>query len=84
MSAKPDMRNFLALERTLLANERTFLAYVRTGLSLLGAAIVLYEFFAKKQSYEIFAALLAISGFCVLIIGLFRFFKVRKELKELG
>ena len=76
------MRNKLALERTRLANERTFLAYVRTGLSLLAGAVVLLEFFDSKTNYVPVAYALGVSGILVLLIGILRFRKVRKELNQ--
>jgi len=76
------MRNKLALERTRLANERTFLAYVRTGLSLLAAAVVLLEFFASKSAYVPVAYALGSTGLFVLLVGIFRFRKVRSDLNK--
>jgi putative membrane protein len=75
-----DTRDKLAIERTRLANERTFLAYVRTGLALLGAAAVLFQFFAEINSHVATAWVLAAFGLLVLVIGLFRFNRVRTEL----
>lgn len=80
MNGNSDTRDKLALERTRLANERTFLAYIRTGLSLLGAAAVLFQFFAEENSYIASAWVLAVGGLFVLVIGLFRFNSVRSEL----
>lgn len=76
------MRNKLALERTQLANERTLLAYIRTGLSLMAAAVILLEFFSKSGSYTLIAWALAGTGIFVLLVGIFRFRKVRIELKK--
>ena len=79
--ALSDLRDTLALERTRLANERTFLAYVRTALSLLAGGAVLMQFFSTRPSYLAVAWLLIASGGGVLLIGLFRFFRVRANLK---
>ena len=79
--ALSDLRDILALERTRLANERTFLAYVRTALSLLAGGAVLLQFFSTRPSYLAAAWLLIAGGGIVLLIGLFRFFRVRAQLK---
>ena len=78
--ALSDLRDTLALERTRLANERTFLAYVRTALSLLAGGAVLMQFFSTRPSYVAVAWLLIASGGIILLIGLFRFFRVRAHL----
>ena len=78
--ALSDLRDTLALERTCLANERTFLAYVRTALSLLAGGAVLLQFFSTRPSYLAAAWLLITSGGVVLLIGLFRFLRVRAHL----
>ena len=78
--ALSDTRDTLALERTRLANERTFLAYVRTALSLLAGGAVLLQFFSTRPSYMVAAWLLIASGGVVLLIGLFRFLRVRSHL----
>lgn len=79
--ALSDLRDTLALERTRLANERTFLAYVRTALSLLAGGAVLMQFFSTRPLYLAVAWLLIASGGGVLLIGLFRFIRVRAHLK---
>lgn len=81
MGADTDVRDKLALERTRLANERTFLAYIRTGLSLLGAAAVLFQFFSSINTYIAIAWVLVALGAVVLIVGGFRFRKVNAQLK---
>ena len=44
MNSELDLRDRLALDRTVLANERTILAYIRTALGLLGAGVALLNF----------------------------------------
>lgn len=78
--ALSDLRDMLALERTRLANERTFLAYVRTALSLLAGGAVLFQFFSGRSSYMAVAWILVACGGVVLVIGIFRFFRVRAGL----
>lgn len=76
------IRDKLALERTELANERTFLAYVRTSLSLIAGAAVLFQFFSAVSAYLAVAWVLAVLGVAVLIVGIYRFRKVRAELRR--
>ena len=75
------LRDKLALKRTLLANERTFLAYVRTALSLIAGSAVLFQFFSDAPLHLVTAWLLILSGGCMLIVGLFRFIRVGRQLK---
>jgi putative membrane protein len=77
-------RDKLALERTKLANERTFLAYVRTSLSLIAGGAVLFQFFSAVHVYLAAAWLLFIAGGLVLFVGIWRFYKVRGELRRTG
>lgn len=71
----------LALERTRLANERTFLAYFRSSIVFLssGFAIIKLEVLSEILTMGYF--LLAISPI-LLVIGVLRFFYVKKQLKE--
>ncbi len=73
-------RDKLAIDRTRLANERTFLAYVRTGLSLLAAAAVMFQFFSSINAYITITWVLMTSGAVVLLIGIFRFYRVRRKI----
>lgn len=75
-----DSRDKLFLERTRLAIERTLLAYIRMGLSLLAASGILFQFFSSIHAYTAIAWILAGCGLALLIIGLFRFMTVRKNL----
>ncbi|WP_299886233.1 DUF202 domain-containing protein [uncultured Lacinutrix sp.] len=74
-------RDWLAIERTKLANERTFLAYFRTFIVFLGSGITILklEFLTELKTFGII--LTAISPI-ILIIGLFRLFKVKKTIKK--
>jgi putative membrane protein len=75
------VRDKLALERTRLANERTFLAYIRTSLSLIAGGAVLFQFFSAVEFYLALAWLLFVAGGLVLVIGIWRFCRVRRELR---
>ena len=74
-------RDWLAIERTKLANERTFLAYFRTFIVFLGTGLTILklEFFTDLKSFGI--VLLIISPI-ILIIGLYRLIRVKKNIKR--
>lgn len=76
------LRDHLAVERTKLANERTLLSYIRTSLYLLLGGIA---FLGMKDLKEIknlgyFSLSLSI---IVLVIGIFRFYQLKKHLKKM-
>ncbi len=74
-------RDWLAIERTKLANERTFLAYFRTFIVFLGTGLTILklEFFTDLKSFGI--VLLTISPI-ILLIGLYRLIRVKKNIKR--
>ena len=74
-------RDWLAIERTKLANERTFLAYFRTFLVILGTGVTILklEFFSDIQFYGI---ILIIASAFILMIGIYRLFRVRKTIRD--
>ncbi|WP_452599302.1 DUF202 domain-containing protein [Pontimicrobium sp. MEBiC01747] len=74
-------RDWLAIERTKLANERTFLAYFRTFIVFLGTGLTILklEFFTDLKSFGLI--LLVISPI-ILIIGLYRLMRVKKNIKR--
>ncbi|WP_452603274.1 DUF202 domain-containing protein [Pontimicrobium sp. MEBiC06410] len=74
-------RDWLAIERTKLANERTFLAYFRTFIVFLGTGLTILklEFFTDLKSFGLI--LLVISPI-ILIIGLYRLIRVKKNIKR--
>ncbi|MDO6597357.1 DUF202 domain-containing protein [Oceanihabitans sp. 2_MG-2023] len=74
-------RDWLAIERTKLANERTFLAYFRTFLVILGTglAILKLDLFSELKTFGV--TLLAISPI-ILLIGLYRLFRVKKTINK--
>lgn len=76
------LRDQLAVERTHLANERTLLAYVRTALASAGGGAVLLQFFPSWPALFAVAWLLVAAGGIMLAVGLYRFLKVRGELRE--
>ena len=76
------LRDLLALERTKLANERTFLAYFRTFIVFLssGFAILKLEILQEIKILGFFLIGLAP---VLLLIGIARFYYVKKSTKKL-
>lgn len=72
----------LAIQRTRLANERTFLAYFRSAIVFLssGLAIMKISILQEITGIGYFFMVLAPILF---IVGLSRFFYVRKQLKRM-
>lgn len=73
------LRDYLALERTRLANERTLFSYIRTSLYLLTAGIGVLQI-DSISSLDWLAWICITSGFVLFFTGIFRFWKMRKEL----
>jgi putative membrane protein len=71
----------LARERTHLANERTFLAYTRTSIVVFssGFAIVKLSVLQELKEFGV-ACLIAAPVFA--LIGVYRFFRVRKKINR--
>jgi len=78
--AEGQLRDELALERTYLANERTLLAYIRTAFASAGGGAALLEFFPAYSGLTGLAWLLILGGGGMLLVGLYRFRKVRRTL----
>lgn len=72
-----EFRDQLAVERTHLANERTLLAYVRTALASSACGAALLHFFPALGSL---GWLLVIAGGAMLVVGVIRYFVVRRQL----
>ncbi len=77
---KYSLNEQLSVEMTNLSNERTFLAYRKTFMVLLSSAIVILKILSdlKLMAY----ALLVVTPF-ILIIGIVRFFQVKKVIKKM-
>jgi putative membrane protein len=76
------LRDKLAIERTHLANERTFLAYFRTAFVFLvtGLTVLKLDYFLDlKWLGWLFMALFP----TVLIFGIIRLFKTKKNVREM-
>ena len=81
MNMDMNKTDFLALERTRLANERTFLAYFRTFIVFLSSGIAIVKISALQEISIIGYFLLVISPI-LLLIGVSRFFYVKRQLKK--
>jgi len=71
----------LALDRTRLANERTFLAYFRTFIVFLSSGFAILKLEILEDIALLGYILLAIAPM-LLIIGITRFFYVKKSIKK--
>lgn len=75
------LRDYLAMERTKLANERTLLSYIRSSMYLLigGIALIQLEGFENIKLVGYIALALTV---IFLIIGIYRFYKLKKILEN--
>jgi putative membrane protein len=80
MNPPLELRDQLALDRTVLANERTLLAYVRTALGLVGAGAGLLQF-GHGVSARLGGWALVVTAVATLAIGLRRYSMVRRLLR---
>ena len=71
----------LAIERTRLANERTFLAYFRSAIVFLSSGFAIVKIAALSEITDIGYFLMAIAP-VLLIIGIYRFFYVKRHLEK--
>lgn len=74
------LREYLAIERTRLANETTLLAYIRTGLYFLVAGSTLGHF-VDSEFWNIFGTPVIVIGLCIMIIGVIRYFRLRRSIE---
>lgn len=80
MNSDLDLRDQLALDRTVLANERTLLAYVRTALGLVGAGVGLLHFVSGPGG-SLGGWLLIAASLVTLLTGIWRYLSVRRVLR---
>lgn len=66
----------MAFIRTKLANERTFLAYVRTVIGIFAAGVGLIKF-TGSLFFVYIGFFLVILSPCILILGIYRFIRVK-------
>jgi len=77
-----NLTDFLAVERTRLANERTFLAYFRTFIVILSSGLAIIKLDILQEIEGLGYFFLAISPI-LLIIGVFRLFYVKKQIRKI-
>jgi putative membrane protein len=75
------LREYLAIERTRLANETTLLAYIRTGLYFLVAGSTL-GYVIQSPFWNIVGTPLTVIGFIIMLLGLIRYFRLRRAIEE--
>ncbi|WP_048919995.1 DUF202 domain-containing protein [Rufibacter radiotolerans] len=74
-----EIRDQLALQRTIFANERTLMAYLRTALTFLVAGLSFIKFFDTK-AFDIAGGVLIPIGLLVCGYGVFRYFEKSKHI----
>lgn len=74
------LREYLAIERTRLANETTLLAYIRTGLYFLVAGSTLGHLI-ESEFWNVVGTPLIVIGFIIMLLGVTRYFKLRKSIE---
>ncbi|WP_020536168.1 DUF202 domain-containing protein [Lewinella cohaerens] len=74
--------DLLALERTKMANERTFLAYFRTFMVFLSSGFAVMKLEILHEIHSLGMALVILSPL-VLMIGVYRLYRVRTFLKRI-
>ena len=74
-----EVRDWLALDRTLMSNERTFLSYMRTALGLAAAGAALIKLFPDETAECAVGATAIVAGLGLAVLGLRRFQGVRNR-----
>jgi putative membrane protein len=74
-------RDHLALDRTQLANERTLLAFIRTFLACFAAGIGFIKLWPSTMLI-ITGSVLVLLSLPILIIGVYRYNKMRQKLER--
>ena len=74
------LREYLAIERTRLANETALLAYIRTGLYFLVAGSTLGHLI-ESDFWIIAGTPLILVGFAIMMMGVVRYFMLRKSIE---
>lgn len=76
------LRDHLAIERTRLANERTLLSYIRSSLYLILGGIAFLQI-REFENIKYLGYLSLLFSVLFLIIGIYRFFLLKKSLRKL-
>lgn len=75
-----DLRDQLAIDRTLLANERTLLAYLRAGVALLIAGVTIIHFADRSWFLGVGIACLP-TGLVCGIVGVMRYARMDRAIR---
>jgi putative membrane protein len=76
-----DIRDSLALTRTIMSNERTLLSYVRTGMTFLVAGAGIFQFVTEKSYILMLVGwLLIVVGGMIFAWGVLHFLRLRNNL----
>ncbi len=76
-----EIRDYLALQRTVMANERTLLAYIRTSLAFFIVGCSLIKFFNLIITF-ILGFIFVIFSILILLIGLLRYKFFKSKMKN--
>ena len=76
------LRDYLALDRTKLANERTLLSYIRAFIYFIVSGVGFIEL-TNNILYTYIGIILAAISPVLLIVGIYRFIKLKKTLRKL-
>jgi putative membrane protein len=77
------LRDHLAADRTKMSNERTLLSYIRTFIMIIVSGITVIKVFPKNETLIVIGAILIPISIALLGTGIYRYFRVREEIKEL-
>jgi len=76
------LNDLLTVEMTYLSNERSLLAYMRTFMVFLSSGIAILKIEILDSFLSLGYILIILSGI-ILIIGIFRFFKVKNSVQNI-
>ena len=76
------LRDLLAIDRTRLSNERTFLSYFRSFIVIFSSGVAIMKIDLLSEIQGLGYAFMII-GPVLFIIGIARFFYVRKHIRKL-
>lgn len=72
-----EIRDAMAMQRTVFANERTLMAYLRTAMAIVAGGFVAIKF-SNDLYLEIAGAVLIVMG---LAVGIYSFYRYRQKQK---
>ncbi|TPE42674.1 YidH family protein [Pontibacter mangrovi] len=76
-----EIRDQMAMERTIFANERTLMAYLRTALTITGGGFAALKL-SQHAYMELLGIVLMIIGLCLIAYSLYRYFQKQKLIKR--